>query len=142
VIEFKSGIWLGNIHSYKGRYHMQLSTLNKEYKLVRQDNMERFIKLSKLDPTLILVEEYWITSDQTMGNRCAYFESYSQAEEYAYMLAANRAAMNVNREKPFTILLNGKENKVDGKLDEFLAGEFRIGQTEPQAKAQTKSSGK
>ena len=121
---------------------MQLSTLNKEYKLVRQDNMERFIKLSKLDPTLILVEEYWITSDQTMGNRCAYFESYSQAEEYAYMLAANRAAMNANGEKPFTILLNGKETKVDGKLDEFLAGELKICQNDALSKAQTKSSGK
>ena len=122
---------------------MQLSTLNKEYKLVRQDNMDRFLKLNKIDPTLILVEEYWITSDQTMGNRCAYFESYSQAEEYAYMLAANRASMNANREKPFTILLNGKETKVDGKLDEFLAGEFLLGQVDNQpATKTTKSSGK
>ena len=37
---------------------------------------------------------------------------------------------------------NGKETKVDGKLDEFLAGEFKIGQNDALLKAQTKSSGK
>ena len=75
---------------------MELSSLNKEYKLERQDNMDKFIKLSQINPSIVLVEEYWITSDETMGNRCAYFESYTQAEEYAYLLAANRAALNKN----------------------------------------------
>ena len=107
---------------------MELSSLNKEYKLERQDNMDKFIKLSQINPSIVLVEEYWITSDETMGNRCAYFESYTQAEDYAYLLAANRAALNMNHEKPFSILINGRETKVDGKLEAFLAGEFELGQ--------------
>lgn len=107
---------------------MELSSLNKEYKLVRQDNMDKFIKLSHVNPKIVLVEEYWITSDQTMGNRCAYFESYTQAEEYAYLLAANRSALNQNHEKPFCIFINGKETKVDGNLQQFLAGEFQLKQ--------------
>jgi hypothetical protein len=105
---------------------MELSTLNKEYKLVRQDNMEKFMKINQLYPSIVLVEEYWITSDTTMGNRCAYFESHSQADEYAYMLAANRSALNANNEKPFEILINGKETKVDGKLKDFLEGKVQI----------------
>ena len=99
---------------------MRISTLNKEFKLVRQEAMDTFVKLSHVDPSLVLVEEYWITSDRTMGNRLAFFESYTQAEEYAYMLAANRAAQNMNGEKPFIIYINGKETKVDGKLKQFL----------------------
>ncbi len=99
---------------------MRIETLNKEFKLVRQDAMDLFVKLNQVDPSLILVEEYWITSDRTMGNRLAFFESYTQAEEYAYMLAANRASQNQNGEKPFCIYINGKETKVDGKLKAFL----------------------
>ena len=106
---------------------MRIETLNKEFKLVRQDAMDLFVKLNQVDPSLILVEEYWITSDKTMGNRCAYFESHSQADEYAYMLAANRSALNANNEKPFEILINGKETKVDGKLKDFLEGKVQIG---------------
>ena len=105
---------------------MELSSLNKEYKLVRQDNMDKFIKLSQINPSIVLVEEYWITSDHTMGNRCAYFEAYNQAEEYAYMLAANRAALNVNNEKPFMILINGRETTVDGKLEDYLGGKLEL----------------
>lgn len=99
---------------------MRIETLNKEFKLVRQEAMDLFMKLNQVDPSLILVEEYWITSDRTMGNRLAFFESYTQAEEYAYMLAANRASQNQNGEKPFCIYINGKETKVDGKLKAFL----------------------
>ena len=99
---------------------MRIETLNKEFKLVRQDAMDLFVKLSQVDPSLVLVEEYWITSDRTMGNRLAFFESYTQAEEYAYLLAANRASQNQNGEKPFCIFINGKETKVDGKLKAFL----------------------
>ena len=99
---------------------MRIETLNKEFKLVRQDAMDLFVKLNQVDPSLILVEEYWITSDRTMGNRLAFFESYTQAEEYAYMLAANRASQNQNGEKPFCIYINGKETKVDGKHKAFL----------------------
>ena len=105
---------------------MRLSTLNKEFKLVRQEAMDMFVKLSQIDPNLVLIEEYWITSDETMGNRCAYFESYTQAEEYAYMLAANRSAQNQNGQKPFCIYVNGKETKADGKLKQFLKGEFEL----------------
>jgi len=107
---------------------MELSTLNKEYKLVRQEHMDMFVKLSHVNPKLVLVEEYWITSDETMGNRCAYFEAYTQAEEYAYLLAANRSAMNANNEKPFDIFINGKDLKVNGNLQQFLDGEFILGQ--------------
>ena len=105
---------------------MRLSTLNKEFKLVRQEAMDMFVKLNQVDPNLVLIEEYWITSDETMGNRCAFFESYTQAEEYAYMLAANRASQNQNGEKPFCIFVNGKETKVDGKLKQYLKGEFEL----------------
>lgn len=105
---------------------MRLSTLNKEFKLVRQEAMDMFVKLSQVDPNLVLIEEYWITSDETMGNRCAYFESYTQAEEYAYMLAANRSSQNQNGEKPFCIYINGKETKADGKLKQFLKGEYEL----------------
>lgn len=105
---------------------MQLSSLNKEYKLVRQDNIDKFIKLSEINPKLVLVEEYWITSDRTMGNRCAYFEAYNQAEEYSYLLAANRAALNVDNAKPFMILINGRETAVDGHLEEYLAGKITL----------------
>jgi len=105
---------------------MRLSTLNKEFKLVRQEAMDMFVKLSQVDPNLVLIEEYWITSDETMGNRCAFFESYTQAEEYAYMLAANRASQNQNGEKPFVIYVNGKETKVDGKLKQYLKGDFEL----------------
>ena len=87
---------------------MELSSLKKEYDLVRQDNMDKFVELSHINPKLVLVEEYWITSDHTMGNRCSFFEAYNQAEEYAYMLAANRTALNQNQDKPFMILINGR----------------------------------
>ena len=99
---------------------MRISTLNKEFKLVRQEALDLFMKLNRVDPALVLVEEYWITSDTTMGNRLAFFESYTQAEEYAYMLAASRASQNQDGKKPFCIYLNGKETKVDGKLIKFL----------------------
>ncbi len=105
---------------------MELQTLNKEYKLVRQENAEKFLRLHEFDANFVIVEEYWITSDHTMGNRCAFFESYPQAEEYAYLLAANRTMLNENKEKPFSIFVNGKEVKTTGYLDEYLAGKFEI----------------
>ncbi|MCR4999311.1 MAG: hypothetical protein K6A05_05655 [Lachnospiraceae bacterium] len=103
---------------------MELSSLRKEYDLVRSDNMEKFVELSRINPKLVLVEEYWITSDHTMGNRCSYFEAFNQAEEYAYMLAANRAALNQNQDKPFMILINGRETSVNGHLEEYIRGEY------------------
>ena len=105
---------------------MELQTLNKEYKLVRQENEEKFMKLHEIDPDIVIVEEFWITSDHTMGNRCAFFESFPQAEEYAYLLAANRTMLNENKEKPFCIFVNGKEVKTDGFLREFLEGKFEL----------------
>ena len=89
--------------------------------------MEKFMKINQLYPSIVLVEEYWITSDITMGNRCSYFESHAQADEYAYLLAANRSALNTNNSKPFEILIDGKETKVDGHLADFLAGKIKIG---------------
>ena len=99
---------------------MELQTLVKEYNLLREEAEEKFVQLDAIEPSMIFVEEYWITSDHTLGNRRAYFENYTQEEEYAYMLAANRAAQNQNGEKPFCIYLNGKETKVDGKLLKYL----------------------
>ncbi|SDB35247.1 hypothetical protein [Eubacterium oxidoreducens] len=105
---------------------MELSSLKKEYQLVTQDHIDKFIELSHINPSLVLVEEYWITSDKTLGNRCAYFEAYHQAEEYAYLLAANRAALNTDNKKPFMIKLNGRETTVDGHLNDFFEGKFTI----------------
>ena len=105
---------------------MELQSLNKEYKLIKQENAEKFVKLHEINADIVLVEEFWITSDDTMGNRCAYFESYPQAEEYAYLLAANRTVLNENKEKPFSIFVNGKEVKTNGYLQEFLEGKFTI----------------
>ncbi len=101
---------------------MELSSLNKEYDLVTQDNMDKFIQLSAINPSLVLVEEYWITSDHTLGNRCSYFEAYNQAEEYAFLLAANRSALNADNTKPFMIRVNGRETAADGHLLDYLAG--------------------
>ena len=105
---------------------MELQSLNKEYRLVRQENEEKFVQLSQINPHIVIVEEYWITSDDTLGNRCAFFESYPQADEYAYLLAANRTMLNENKEKPFAIFVNGKEVKTTGFLQEFLDGKFEI----------------
>ena len=105
---------------------MELTTLNKEYKLLREESEEKFVKMSMIEPNINLVEEYWITSDETLGNRCSYFEAYNQAEEYSYLLAANRSALNVNNSKPFMILINGRETTVDGRLEDFLAGKIEL----------------
>lgn len=105
---------------------MELQSLNKEYRLLRAENTDKFIKLHEVDPAMVMVEEFWITSDHTMGNRCAYFDSFSQAEEYANLLADNRSKLNENKEKPFSVFLNGKEVKVKGYLGDFLAGKFEI----------------
>ncbi len=105
---------------------MQLSSLNKEYQLVRQENIDKFIKLSEVNPKIAVVEEYWITSDETMGNRCAYFEGYKQAEEFSSQLAASRSALNVNNSKPFMVLINGREVTKEGHLEDFLAGKFAL----------------
>ena len=105
---------------------MELQSLNKEFKLVRAENTEKFIKLNEIDPSMVMVEEFWITSDHTMGNRCAFFDSFPQAEEYAYLLAANRTMLNENKEKPFSIFVNGKEVKTNGFLSDFLAGKFTL----------------
>lgn len=105
---------------------MELSTLNKEYKLVRQENEEKFFNLSQVEPNLAMVEEFWITSDHTMGNRCAYFDNYLQAVEYADMLAAKRKNLNKNNEKPFVIFVNGKKVNANGQLRDFLDGKITL----------------
>lgn len=105
---------------------MELQSLNKEYRLLRAENADKFVKLHEVDPAMVMVEEFWITSDQTMGNRCAFFDSFPQAEEYANLLAANRSTLNEDRKKPFSVFLNGKEVKTEGYLGDFLAGKFTI----------------
>ncbi|MBE6015637.1 MAG: hypothetical protein E7241_09810 [Lachnospiraceae bacterium] len=105
---------------------MELQSLNKEYKLVRQENEDKFLQLHQLNPDIVIVEEYWITSDHTLGNRCAFFESFIQAEEYAYLLASNRNELNENKKKPFAVFVNGKEVKTTGFLQEYLDGKFEI----------------
>ncbi|MBE6014943.1 MAG: hypothetical protein E7241_06225 [Lachnospiraceae bacterium] len=105
---------------------MELSTLNKEYNLVRQENVEKFLKVNEIDANLAMVEEYWITSDHTMGNRCAYFDNYFKAVEYAKILASKREALNRNKEKPFVIFVNGKKIKANGLLRDFLDGKFTL----------------
>ena len=105
---------------------MELSSLNKEYKLLREDCSEKFVKMTQIDSDINIVEEYWITSDHTLGNAHAYFDSFEMAVEYALDRVDYRMALNVDNQKPFIILVNGKEVNARGKLDSFLNGEFEI----------------
>ena len=105
---------------------MELTTLNKEYKLLREESEERFVKMSAIDPTITFVEEYWITSDHTLGNAKAYFDSYEMAVEYALDRVDYRMTLNEDGQKPFIILVNGKAINTYGQLENFLKGEFRI----------------
>jgi hypothetical protein len=105
---------------------MELTTLNKEYQLLREDGAEKFIKMSAIDPTINFVEEYWITSDHTLGNARAYFDSYEMGIEYAMDRVDYRMTLNEDGQKPFIILLNGKVINTLGQLENFLNGEFKI----------------
>ena len=103
---------------------MELTTLNKEYNLLREDGAEKFVKMSAIDPTINFVEEYWITSDHTLGNSRAYFDSYNIAIEYAMDRVDYRMTLNEDGQKPFIILVNGKVINTLGQLENFLKGEF------------------
>ena len=105
---------------------MELTTLNKEYKLLRADNEEKFVKMSMIEPDVNLVEEYWITSDYTLGNNKAYFDSYEMGIEYALDRVDYRMTLNADGQKPFIVLVNGKAINTHGQLENFLKGEFQI----------------
>lgn len=104
---------------------MELSTLNKEIKLIMEDNEEKFLKHTDIEPGINFVEEFWITSDTTMGNDRAYFGSYEKALQYANNIYAYRASMNEDGKKPFLIRINGKELSNGGQLRDFLNGEMK-----------------
>ena len=105
---------------------MELTTLNKEYKLLRADSEEKFVKMSMIEPDVNLVEEYWITSDHTLGNNKAYFDSYEMGIEYALDRVDYRMTLNEDGQKPFILLVNGKAINTYGKLEAFLDGGFQI----------------
>ncbi|MCR5194932.1 MAG: hypothetical protein K6D38_01315 [Pseudobutyrivibrio sp.] len=105
---------------------MELTTLNKEYKLLREEYADKFIKLSMIDPKVNIVEEYWITSDHTLGNSIAYFDLYEMGIEYALDRVDYRMTLNEDGQKPFIILVNGKAINTYGQLEAFLNGEFHI----------------
>lgn len=105
---------------------MELTTLNKEYKLLREDCNEKFVKMTQIDPKINLVEEYWITSDHTLGNSRSYFDSYEMGIEYALDRVDYRMTLNADGQKPFVILINGKAINTKGQLQAFLNGEFTI----------------
>lgn len=105
---------------------MELTTLNKEYGLLREEGAEKFVKMSQIDPSINLVEEYWITSDQTLGNTRSYFEAYEMAVEYALDRVDYRMTLNAEGQKPFIILVNGRAVNTYGQLEAFLNGEFEI----------------
>ena len=89
---------------------MELTTLNKEYKLLRDESAEKFLKMTNIDPNINIVEEYQITSDHTLGNATAYFDSYELALEYALDRVDYRMILNEDGQKPFILLVNGKRN--------------------------------
>ncbi|WP_044937089.1 hypothetical protein [Pseudobutyrivibrio sp. LB2011] len=105
---------------------MELTTLNKEYKLLREESNEKFIKMTQLEPEINLVEEYWITSDHTLGNARCYFDSYEMSIEYALDRVDYRMTLNADGQKPFIILVNGKTINTKGQLESFLNGDFTI----------------
>ena len=105
---------------------MELTTLNKEYKLLRDESAEKFLKMTNIDPNINVVEEYWITSDHTLGNATAYFDSYELALEYALDRVDYRMILNEDGQKPFILLVNGKAINTYGQLENFLNGEFKI----------------
>ncbi len=105
---------------------MELTTLNKEYKLLREESEEKFVKMSMIEPNINFVEEYWITSDHTLGNTVAYFGSYEMGIEYAMDRVDYRMTLNEDGRKPFIVLVNGKAVNTHGQLESFLNGEFKI----------------
>ncbi len=105
---------------------MELTTLNKEYKLLRDDCGDKFLQMTLIDSDINMVEEYWITSDHTLGNAHSYFDSYEMAVEYALDRVDYRMALNEDGQKPFILLVNGKEINTQGQLANFLKGEFKI----------------
>ena len=105
---------------------MELQTLNKEYTLLREESEEIFVKMTLVDPKINCVEEYWITSDHTLGNARSYFNSYEMGIEYALDRVDYRMTLNSDGQKPFIILVNGKSINTYGQLESFLKGEFQI----------------
>ena len=105
---------------------MELQTLNKEYNLLREESDEKFVQMSMIDPRINCIEEYWITSDHTLGNTRCYFDSYDMAIEYAMDRVDYRMTLNADGQKPFLIMLNGKAINTYGQLHSFLNGDFKI----------------
>ena len=105
---------------------MELQTLNKEYNLLREESQEKFVQMTLIDPRINCVEEYWITSDHTLGNTRCYFDSYEMGIEYAMDRVDYRMTLNADGQKPFIILLNGKAINTYGQLESFLKGDFKI----------------
>ncbi len=105
---------------------MELTTLNKEYKLLREENADKFCKMSLISADINIIEEYWITSDHTLGNTCSFFENYEIAVEYAMDRVDYRMTLNEDGQKPFIVLVNGKAVNTYGQLENFLSGEFKI----------------
>ncbi|WP_028235473.1 hypothetical protein [Pseudobutyrivibrio sp. MD2005] len=105
---------------------MELTTLNKEYRLLREESEEKFVKMTLIEPNINLVEEYWITSDHTLGNAHSYFTSYEMGIEYALDRVDYRMTLNAEGQKPFIILVNGKAINTYGQLEAFLNGDFQI----------------
>ena len=95
---------------------MELKTLNKEYKLLREEACDKFVKLSMVDSKINIVEEY----------AHSYFDDYEMAVEYAKSRADVRIDSNKDGQKPFIILVNGKAIDAYGQLEAFLNGEFKI----------------
>ena len=105
---------------------MELQTLNKEYNLLREESSEKFLQMTLVDPKINCVEEYWITSDHTLGNARSYFNSYEMCIEYALDRVDYRMTLNADGQKPFIILVNGKAINTYGQLEAFLKGDFNI----------------
>ncbi len=105
---------------------MELTTLNKEYRLLREESEDKFVKMSLIEPNINFVEEYWITSDQTLGNTRSYFDSYEMGIEYALDRVDYRMSLNADGQKPFIVLVNGKAINTHGQLEGFLNGEIKI----------------
>ena len=104
----------------------KLQPLGDRVVVRRDESEERFVKMSAIDPNITVVEEYWITSDHTLGNAKAYFDLYEMAVEYALDRVDYRMTLNEDGQKPFIILLNGKAVNTHGQLENFLKGEFKI----------------
>lgn len=102
---------------------MEISSLKKELRLITDDNADLFVKHSEIEPHINFVEEFWLTSDETLGNDRAYFDSYAKALQYANSIYAYHASQNEDGSKPFLVRINGKELNGGGSLNAYLDSE-------------------